>query len=295
MSIITEQNILTNPQLGRMQRPGTGQTIASYAFSNKNYEMNMYKVAAQVSSSWTAPQSYSPSVDVAEVVENQTENGGAAGEPTLSSPTQYGTNGGAALTENAEQKSPLEQVAKVMADEATEVLPVVIDYYSSAVKSEVTKQDGQQGPVASGGLFNGYEAMNQYYQNAMTEEITAPTPIEGTGLRSVMNPQMDRVDGTAAKAASPGSDNPQANRGASRAPVENPQASRGKVGGPSAKKKPYGLGKYLSSSKAQDHAAMRGIGGYTGDRQRAMVHRSPYGNRPMFHSVDVSQDATSYS
>jgi len=230
----------------------------------------MYKVASQVNSTWTAPQSYSPSVDVAEVVENQTENGGAAGEPTLSSPTQYGTNGGAALTENAEQKSPLEQVAKVMADEATEVLPVVIDYYSSAVKSEVTKQDGQQGPVASGGLFNGYEAMNQYYQNAMTEEITAPTPIEGTGLRSVMNPQMDRVDGTAAKAASPGSDNPQANRGASRAPVENPQASRGKVAGPSAKK---------ANPQSMFHAGDDRVLYQVRDRSKA-VHRW-LGRRPM--------------
>jgi hypothetical protein len=236
MSILTEQNILGNPELATATRPGKGTIAAKYAFSNGGYEMSQYKMAGKTTSSWTAPQSYSPSVDVAEVVENQTEDAGPAGNPMLSSPTEYGTQGGAPLTENAEQTSPLEQVAKVMAGESEEVVSVIPNYMSSAVKSEVIKEDGQSGPVASGGQFNGYEAMNQYYQNPMTEEITQPAPIEDTGLRSVFNANINPYEGMASTAASPGSDNPQANRGGSQPSAGNPQASRGKTAGSSAKK-----------------------------------------------------------
>ena len=276
MSIITEQNILGNPMLGDATRPGSGVAVASYAFSNTNYEMSQYKLAGKTTSSWTAPQSYSISEDVAEVVENETEDAGPAGNPMLSSPTQYGTQGGAPLTENAEQTSPLEQVANVMAGESEEVVSVIPNYMSSAVKSEVIKEDGQSGPVASGGQFNGYEAMNQYYQNPMTEEITDPAPIEDTGLKSVFNSNINPYEGMAAKAASPGSDNPQSNRGGSQPPAANPQASRGKTAGPSAKKTQPAM-KYLQTYN-QDGDPMSAR-----RQKRNHVHRA-IGARPMTHS-----------
>ena len=84
MNIITEQNILGNPELAEATRPGKGTIAAKFAFSNGGYEMNKYKVAAQVNSSWTAPQSYSPSVDVAEVVENETKFVEMTSESTFS-------------------------------------------------------------------------------------------------------------------------------------------------------------------------------------------------------------------
>ena len=202
MSIITEQNILGDSSLAGETRPGTSGSVAHYAFSNRNYEMQMYDMMDSAKGgSWVVPASYAPTVDMAEATgEASTPQIGPAGEDELSSPTEYGTQGHGALSENAAQTTALEQVAEVIAGTADAVVPIVP--MSSAIRSETIRVDGEQGPESSGGDFDGYEFTNQYYQNPATEEITQRAPIEDTGIKSVFDSSLSELDGLGAKAAS---------------------------------------------------------------------------------------------
>ena len=194
MSILSEQNIIGNPDLALATRPGKDTVAASYAFSNTSAaaiaEDNSHTPAA--SSNWTTPKAYAQDVAVAEATDSPTTADaakGPAGEDELSSQFQYGTQGGAPLTENSSQTTALEQVAKVLAEKADAVTPIIPVPTAYAVKSLSMTDDGEQGPVASGGRFNGYAANNQYYQNPQANRgagaTTIPAPIESTGLKAV--------------------------------------------------------------------------------------------------------------
>jgi len=230
MSILNEQNILGNPELAGTLRPGFDTLATSYSFSNRNYEQTTYEMLSNArGGSWSKPTIYAPDPAVSEAEEaTPTQATGAAGNPTLSGPTQYGTQGGAPLTENAEQTTPLEQVAEVIVAEKSAVTPIVPNMYVSALRSETITEESAQGPVSSGGHFNGYAADNQYYQNSQLNNggggVTIPAPIESTGLRAVTGD----IDPTALLTSnSPGDDNPQANRGAPNSGGSgNPQAER---------------------------------------------------------------------
>jgi len=194
MSIVSEQNIIGNPDLALATRPGNDTKAASYAFSNTSAaaiaEDNSHTPAA--SSNWTTPKAYAQDVAVAEATDSPTTAAsatGPAGEDELSSLFQYGTQGGAPLTENSSHTTALEQVAKVLAAKTNAVTPIIPDPTAYAVKSLSMTDDGEQGPVASGGRFNGYGANNQYYQNTQSASgagsTTIPAPIENTGLKAV--------------------------------------------------------------------------------------------------------------
>ena len=240
MSIIDEQNILGNPALATATRPGKSTLAADYSFV-RAAEIKEEKTQPNVPE-WIKPNSYAPSVDMAEATDAPPAPvTGPAGEPELSSPTEYGTQGGEALTENAEQTTSLGQVAEVIAEEKEATNFVVGPMYSFAITSETITEEGEQGPIASGGQFNGYEAQNQYFQNPQANRgagaTTVPAPIESTGIRGQVS--VSPMEALAA-AQSPGDDNPQANRGATNSGgSDNPQANRGqrnKTTGPSAKK-----------------------------------------------------------
>ena len=209
MSILSEQNILGDADLAVATRPGKDTEAASYAFSNTSpaaiAEDNSHTPAA--SSNWTTPKAYAQDVAVAEATDSPATPDslmGPAGEPELSTLFQYGTQGDASATENSSQASALEQVANVLAEKTGAVTPIIPDPTAYAVKSLSLTDDGQQGPVASGGRFNGYSANNQYYQNTQENNgggsTTTPEPIESTGLKLVAS-------------NSPGEDNPQRHRG----------------------------------------------------------------------------------
>ena len=194
MSILSEQNILGDADLAVATRPGKDTEAASYAFSNTSpaaiAEANSHARAA--SPNWTTPKAYAQDVAVAEATDSPTTPDaatGPAGVPELSTLFQYGTQGGAPLTENSSQASALEQVAKVLAEKADAVTPIIPDPTAYAVKSLSMTDDGEQGPVASGGRFNGYAANNQYYQNTQENNgagsTTIPALIESTGLKAV--------------------------------------------------------------------------------------------------------------
>ena len=192
MSIINEQNILGNPDLVTATRPGSDVTIADYSFRGGLYEKAEHEMMGLArGGSWTQPTAYAGDVAQAEVEgEASTEETGVAGEPTQSSPTQYGTQGGATLTENATLQTPLTQVAAVIAEEAEPVESVVAPT-NTALRSETIVDDGVQGPVASGGRFNGYSSNNQYYQNTQENNgggsTTHPAPIENTGIQTMLD------------------------------------------------------------------------------------------------------------
>jgi len=194
MSILSEQNILGDADLAVATRPGKDTEAASYAFSNTSpaaiAEANSHARAA--SPNWTTPKAYAQDVAVAEATDSPTTADaakGPAGEDELSTLFQYGTQGGAPLTENSSQASALEQVAKVLAEKADAVTPIIPVPTAYAVKSLSMTDDGEQGPVASGGRFNGYAANNQYYQNTQENNgagsTTIPALIESTGLKAV--------------------------------------------------------------------------------------------------------------
>ena len=194
MSILSEQNILGDANLALATRPGKDTEAASYAFSNTSpaarAEANSERPAA--SSNWTTPKAYAQDVAVAEATDSPATPDslmGPAGEPELSTLFQYGTQGDASATENSSQASALEQVANVLAEKTGAVTPIIPDPTAYAVKSLSLTDDGQQGPVASGGRFNGYAANNQYYQNTQENNgagsTTIPALIESTGLKAV--------------------------------------------------------------------------------------------------------------
>ena len=247
MSIIDEQNILGNSALATATRPGSSMPARDYSFVRANEVKEVAKTI--IIPHWIQANSYAPNTEVAEATDAPpTSVIGPAAEPELSSATEYGTQGGQALTENAEQTSPLEQVAEVIAEEVEPAEPILPPMYSSFVKSETITEEGEQGPIASGGQFNGYEAQNQYFQNPQANRgagaTTVPAPIESTGIRGQVS--VSPMEAMAA-AQSPGNDNPQANRGQNqqpgaqppRRPMGNSQGSRGqrnKTTGSSAQK-----------------------------------------------------------
>ena len=144
---------------------------------------------------WTQPTSYSGEVAQAEVEgEASTEEQGPGGEPTQSDATQYGTQGDAPLTENATQTTKLEPAATVIAGET--YADQFINSTSTAVRSELNKDEGVQGPASSGGQFNGYEATNQYWSNPNAfdgrGDTTPPAPIEDNGLKPLVRPGMQQ-------------------------------------------------------------------------------------------------------
>ena len=232
MSIKSEQNILGDSALANITRPGLDTLVAHYSFSNKSYEQMTYEAMANArGGSWARPTFYAPDTAVAEAEEGApSEETGPAGETELSEPTQYGTKGGAPLTENADQTTALEQVAEIIAEETEATEVVLPDIYASSVRSETITEESAQGPVSSGGQFNGYESSNQYYQNPVTEATTLPAPIESTGLRSVTPTDLDPTAGVAAQSTDLGGGRPM--EGA----PSNSQADREKTTGASAVK-----------------------------------------------------------
>ena len=214
MSIINEQNILGNPELAGATRPGSSVTLASYSFTTGGYEKVLYEALGNArGGGWTQPTSYSGEVAQAEVEgEASTEEQGPGGEPTQSDATQYGTQGDAPLTENATQTTKLEQAATVIAGET--YADQFINSTSTAVRSELNKDEGVQGPTSSGGASNGYEATNPYEGWGNVQDgrgaTTEPALIEGTGIRQFVGPDPER-GGTA-----PSTDNPQSDRSIER-------------------------------------------------------------------------------
>jgi hypothetical protein len=197
MSIITEQNILGNPELATATRPGKGTIAAKYAFSNGGYEQELYEMMGNArGGTWSSPTSYSPAVDMAEATEaTPAPTVGVADEPELSSAvgTEYGTQGGEALTENAEQTTALEQVAEVISDTVESTESIIPDMTNSSMTSATITEVGADGAaIASGGTYMGFESDNQYYINTNTEEITEPEVVESTGLKSVTSTDLDQ-------------------------------------------------------------------------------------------------------
>ena len=172
MSIITEQNILGNPELALAVRPAGEVTISDYSFATLStlYEKNLHKAMSNSrGGSWTRPTSYIGELFQAEVTQQQPAGdiAGPGGEETVVvDRTQYGFSGGDMhVNENATQQSKLSQVAQVIAEEADPVGPGggLVDLTASAARSESQMQNGPQGPEASGGAFNGFESTNPYY------------------------------------------------------------------------------------------------------------------------------------
>ena len=217
MSILSEQNILGNPELAQTQRPGLADLVADYSFSNQNYEMMMYEAMSTArGSSWTRPTYYAPEPAVAEAEKAApTQESGPVGEPTNPPPrpTTYGGPGGAPLTENSSQATKLEQIADVIADKKEAQVNPMPDPMSYALRSANITQEGVQGPVASGGQFNGFESQNQYYMNYANEATTTPLPLENTGAERLA--EFDQQAFMSGGAANLGSDEPEDNKGSS--------------------------------------------------------------------------------
>ena len=196
MSIIDEQNILGNPALAQATRPGSDVLLSDYAFGGNAYEQQTYEMMGNArGGSWTQPTSYAADVAQAEVEgEPATVQVGPVGEPTSDDPTQYGTQGGQPLSENDESTTKLGQVAVAIAGDDDPKVSIV-DPWVSSMESFMKKEEGVQGPVASGGDFNGFEADNQYTQNPQANggagATTDPEPIKSTGLGAVVNQDGD--------------------------------------------------------------------------------------------------------
>ena len=193
MSIINEQNILGNPELADVSRPGSDVTIADYSFGTGSglYEKIMHEAMGLArGGSWTQPTSYSGEVAQAEVEgEASSEEVGVAGVPTQSSPPQYGGPGDAPLSENATQKTKITQAATIMA--AASYADNFVNKTSSAVRSETIATDGVQGPETSGGQFYGYDASDPYagWGNMQSGNgaTSQPVPLEKTGIQPYCN------------------------------------------------------------------------------------------------------------
>jgi len=288
MSILQEQNILGNSELAGATRPGSDQLVSSYSFSNRNFEMQSYEMMGLArGGSWIKPTSYAPDPAVAEAEEAvPTEENGPAGEPTLSEPTQYGTQGGVPLTQNADQTTPLEQVAEVIAEETEATEPIIPDMYTSALRSATITEESAQGPMTSGGNYYGYGADNQYYSNPVTETTTPPAPIDNTGLKTVVPTDLDPYATMTASSGNPGSDSPSDNPQANRpmgpgGPLQarpnrerttgqsaqrsggNPQADRGNTGASPANYNPHNMHR-VHKRPAGGGRPMRGAPGVSG-------------------------------
>ena len=207
MSIIEEQNILGNPDLAGASRPGSNVSIADYSFATASmeYEKNTYvMMGTDRGGNWTAPTSYAGEVAQAEVEgESPIPQTGIAGDSTQSSPTQYGGPGGAPLPENATQTTNLTQVAEVLAEEKMPDLSLIPNPMASSLRSELITEEGSQGPMTSGGHFNGNDSVTPY--------PAPPVVIENTGLKQ--GDLFSAAIAEASESANPGSDNPQAGRG----------------------------------------------------------------------------------
>ena len=196
MGIITEQNILGDPALAQATRPGSDVLLSDYAFGGNAYEQQMYEIMGNArGGSWTQPTSYAADVAQAEVEgEPATVQVGPVGEPTLSDSTQYGTQGGQPLSENDENTTELGQVAAAIAGDA-DATASIVNSWADSMKSLMQMEEGVQGPVASGGDFNGFEADNQYYQDPWAYggagATTDPEPIQSTGIAAVVNQDGD--------------------------------------------------------------------------------------------------------
>ena len=282
MSILSEQNILGNAALAGAVRPGLETLVTNYSFSNRNYEQTTYEMMANArgGASWSRPTFYAPDPAVAEAEEAApTEETGPAGEQTLSEPTQYGTQGGAPLTENAEQTTPLEQVAEVIAEEVEATEPILPNMYASALRSETITEESAQGPVTSGGNFYGYGADNKYYSIPITEETTAPAPIENTGLKTVVPTDLDPYAAMMHATNNPGSDAPSGNPQADRGDSGNPQANREKTTGQSAVKS-SSVDPYEAMMNSSNNTAPTPASNNLPDMYK--VHKAPAGSgRPM--------------
>ena len=257
MSIINEQNILGNPELAGATRPGSSVTLASYSFTTGGYEKVLYEALGNArGGGWTQPTSYSGEVAQAEVEgEASTEEQGPGGEPTQSDATQYGTQGDAPLTENATQTTKLEQAATVIAGET--YADQFINSTSTAVRSELNKDEGVQGPTSSGGAANGYEATNPYEgwgnYNDGRGATTEPALIENTGVRQFVYPAPTR-------SGSNSNDNPM------------PDGARARKRGKKAKSNSKsGAMPDLNRVPRRSHTARSGAGGGNAARERMMT------------------------
>ena len=198
MSIINEQNILGNPELADANRPGSDVTIADYSFGTMSglYEKIVHEAMGLArGGDWTQPTPYSGEVAQAEVEkESGTEETGPAGDPTQSMPTRYGVQGWAPLTDNSTMKTKNTQVATIIAGEAD--ANDFVNSTSSAVRSEMNKEESVQGAASSGGPSTGYEATNPYEgwgnYNDGRGATTEPALIENTGVRQFVYPAPTR-------------------------------------------------------------------------------------------------------
>ena len=240
MSIINEQNILGNPDLATATRPGSDITIADYSFGTMSglYEKIVHEAMGLArGGDWTQPTPYSGEVAQAEVEkESSDQETGPAGDLTQSMPTQYGNQSMAPLTENSTMKTKNTQVASVLAKDV-EPTGSMVNSTSTAVRSDLNKVEGIQGPVASGGQFNGYESTNPYYGNPNANDgrgtSTMPMPIENTGVKPYVVPDL-----SGGRPSSSDNDDPMPGRAGKKKVGKKKKSNKRKTSGQSAARFP---------------------------------------------------------
>ena len=96
-------------------------------------------------------------------------------------------------------------------------------------------EEGAQGPVASGGQFNGYEANNTYTLNPQANGgaggTTDPEPIESTGITAVVNQDGDPTP------PPPSNNNDDPDPPGGRSPKKRTRRKRSRTTGASARRK----------------------------------------------------------
>ena len=152
----------------------SGKRAITVAFGKGGYKSTSYVEGdyTDADSLWTSPGAYTPSPRMSEAMLSKpstTPKSGVISAPivTWRNPTQYPV----ILTPDAPVKTNLEQVAKVVALETEETIPILTDPNASAIRSEVVAG----GTSKSREGYLGYSSRNGYSMSPRSQRMTPPS------------------------------------------------------------------------------------------------------------------------
>lgn len=191
MSIIRQQNIMGGNIDAVLP---SGKRAITVAFGKGGYKSTSYVEGdyTDADSLWTSPGAYTPSLRMSKAMLSKpstTPKSGVMSAPivTWRHPTQYPV----ILTPNAPVKTNLEQVAKVIAEEAEETMPILTNPNASAIRSEVVAG----GTSKSREGYLGYSSRNGYSMSPRSQRMTPPSMGDRTppALKSTADRWSDRM------------------------------------------------------------------------------------------------------
>ena len=159
----------------------SGKLAVTYAFGRGGWKSSSYEegVLTDSDSTWLAPGAYTPNAAMGAAMLSKPSTvpqSGVVGTPvtTWREPTQYPVTVPTAPAASEETKTNLEQVAEVIAEEAAETIPIITDPESSALRSDMVKEEWVGVTKTSGAESRGFSKKNEYSINPHSQRMTSP-------------------------------------------------------------------------------------------------------------------------